>query len=139
MVRAAFDEQPNEIVEVYGNFKNPRGAKCALVKTANGDAYFVLPSEVDGRMPEIGELLDTSKHEKRRVGGTTTPTVTEALAGAVEMLQRIANGGNYGAIEFHERLQSYDAALTDARMLEIQDARRREQIRNLGREVRGQG
>ena len=56
---------PNRIVEVYGSMKKPDGTNAALVKTAGGVAYWVLPSEVGGAMPRVGALLDPSKHQAR--------------------------------------------------------------------------
>lgn len=88
-------KNPNRITEVYGQFKNPAGANCALVKTANGAAYFVLPSETNGEMPKVGATLDTTKHQQR-VDSPYPQTLTQ-----IEMLTALRRTGySFTATEF---------------------------------------
>jgi len=50
---------------------------------------------------------------------------TEALQGAVEMLQKIANGGSYNRVEYIERLMSYESALAQIQRIHIEDESKR--------------
>ncbi len=68
----------------------------------------------------------------------TTPTVVDALAGAIDMLNNISRGRQYSAAEFHERVRSYEDALNDARIAEMQAQRNRAAIRAMS-EQRRQG
>jgi hypothetical protein len=61
---------PNTIIEVYGSTKKPDGTRTALIKTAGGRAFWVLPAEVNGEMPRVGTLIDPSKHEERTTHAT---------------------------------------------------------------------
>lgn len=65
-----------------------------------------------------------------------TPTMKEALAEAIEILEGVSGGRQYSADELREPIARFADALNDQRIAEIQDARRREQIRNLSHEVR---
>ena len=65
-----------------------------------------------------------------------TPTTTAALEGAIRMLRYMAGGRQYSVAEFEEEVRRYEAALNDARISELQDERRRKQIRELGDQAR---
>lgn len=68
---------------------------------------------------------------------TTTPKAVDALAEAIQLLKYVSGGRQYSADELREPLARFEAALTDGRMLDIQDARRREQSRELSRTRKG--
>ena len=65
-----------------------------------------------------------------------TLTPLEALEGAIEMLRAVANGHQYPALEYHERLQSYEEARDGERRRQLADAVNRDQIRRLGMQRR---
>lgn len=60
-----------------------------------------------------------------------TLSAIEALAGALEMLERIRRGGSYPLGEYCEREQAYRQALDSAREREMKDERNRAAIRAL--------
>ena len=67
-----------------------------------------------------------------------TPTTIEALAGAIEMLDAIRNGKQYNALDYDKRLMSYIAARDAHHIAQMQDERRRQQIRELADQKRAQ-
>lgn len=68
-----------------------------------------------------------------------TPTVIEALHSAIDMLEKIARGGSYNVVDYHERLRAMRQAREAYHDEQLKAARARAQLRELSRQYRGAG
>lgn len=66
-----------------------------------------------------------------------TPTTIEALEDAIAMLEDIAKGKSWSAVEHHERLQVFRDARDEHHRTAMRDERTRAQLRELSAQARG--